>query len=277
MEHCMKRRIFKQLKIPLKELNNFNLEHHFGFFELESILLTSRYMELSPVNCYLIHFTDQLFKKNSKHIRYFGIKCLDFKDLDESSFSKFLSIFEENYFCLDMMKVQACNFNDTSFIYRFFQSPVFSRTRNFREVCTTKENSTVTEGMISSFSDTGLRMLSTFLDLECPLEGLELCSIPFWPFGSIKNFVENWCQMKPPKMFKKLSLMKTPEFEHVTTELKEHPWVHNQERGAADPLIFKNRSNDKLEIRVFVDSPLYFVVQAVDVRRDPDADLDGGY
>ena len=211
-------------------------------------------MELSPVNLYLIQFVDRLFKNNFKHIRYFGIKCLDFKDLDESSFSKFLSIFEENHFCLDMMKVQCCNFKDTNFIYRLLQSPILSSTRNFRELCTTKENSIVTEGIISSFSDTGPRILSTFLDLECPLEGLELCSVPFWPFGTITHFVENWCQMKPPKIFKKLSLMKTPEFEHIITELKEHPWVHNQDRGATDPLVFKNRNNDKFEIRIFSDS-----------------------
>ncbi|KAE9555202.1 hypothetical protein FO519_001552 [Halicephalobus sp. NKZ332] len=277
MEQCMKRRIFKQFRLPLTELCDLNLEQHFGFFELESILLTSRYMELSPISLHLIGFTDRLFKNYFNHIRYFGIKCLDFKTLDETSFSQFLDIFEKNNFCLDMLKVQCCNFQDTNFIYRLFQSPLLSRTRNFRELCTTKEDSVLTEEIISAFSGTGPEILLKFLDLDCPLEGLELCSIAFWPFGSVRNFVESWCQMRPPKLFKKLSLMKTNEFEHIVTELKEHPWVQNRERMATEPLIFKNRNNNKFEVRIFVDSPLYFVIQAVDVRNDLDTDLEGGY
>uniref|UniRef100_A0AC34QX12 F-box domain-containing protein n=1 Tax=Panagrolaimus sp. JU765 TaxID=591449 RepID=A0AC34QX12_9BILA len=101
MEQCMKRKVYKQMKFPLQDLPTLQLEKHFGFFKLESILLTTRFMELLPVTTDLVLFTNNLFQKYSKNIRYFAAKNLNFKN---EVLTTFLTLFETFEYSLDVLK-----------------------------------------------------------------------------------------------------------------------------------------------------------------------------
>lgn len=215
-------------------------------------------MEITPINEKVLVFIQKLIMTRYCKLRYVAFKALDFKDLSDTAFTEFLNVFNlPGKKCFDMIKFQSCNFLNYSSIYSIYQSPVLTRTRNFREICSTVEDHELSleSGMNSNINS---NILSLLVDSSNDLDGLDVCSIIYWPLSLLVVFIETWCQKKVPKLFKKFSFVKTEGFDHVVDGLKTHPWIQSRKNEACDPLVFKNKNNDNLELIICWDSVSFY-------------------
>uniref|UniRef100_A0AC35G141 F-box domain-containing protein n=1 Tax=Panagrolaimus sp. PS1159 TaxID=55785 RepID=A0AC35G141_9BILA len=257
-EGCMKRRVYKQLTIKITELQTFDLQKHFGLFELESILLTSRHRQLSPISFELANFVEKIILSQPK-LRYFSARSLDFKHFGINEIDRFLSSFQ-NLHRLHIFKLDSCHFQNFQSIYTIYSSKILYKTRQFREVCTTRENSTLQNAaLMKEINGNFFKMLQSENNL---LELLDISSSVNWPFGSFVYFIETWIISKTPKNFISFTVMRTPEFESIVEEIKVHPWIFNHD----EPLTFKNKHNENLILQVCVESLLYFSIHMVTVQ-----------
>uniref|UniRef100_A0AC34FIB9 F-box domain-containing protein n=1 Tax=Panagrolaimus sp. ES5 TaxID=591445 RepID=A0AC34FIB9_9BILA len=269
MEGCMKRRIYKQLLVKITDLPTFDLQKHFGLFELESILLTSRHRQISPISFELTAFVSTLILSQPK-LRYFSARSLDFKHFEIDKIKHFLEAFQ-NLHRLDIFKLDSCHFQDFKSIYAIYSSSILTKTRQFREVCTTREHSDLENPAVMKETNAKFfNLLQSEEEDNTSLEVLDISSSINWPFGSFVNFIEVnflvlytktkkliivgnfkiWICSKSPKPFKSFTVMRTPEFESIVEELKAHPWKVSVD----EPLIFKNKHNENLILQVCVES-----------------------
>jgi hypothetical protein len=226
------------------------------------MLLTSRHRQLSPISFELANFVEKIILSQPK-LRYFSARSLDFKHFGINEIERFLSSFQ-NLHRLDIFKLDSCHFQDFESIYTIYSSKILYKTRQFREVCTTRENSTLENpALMKEINGNFFKMLQSENN---SLELLDISSSINWPFGSFVNFIETWISSKTPKHFKYFTVMRTPEFESIVEEIKVHPWIFNHD----EPLTFKNKHNEDLILQICVESLLYFSIHTLNVQTEAD-------
>uniref|UniRef100_A0A7E4VKR2 F-box domain-containing protein n=1 Tax=Panagrellus redivivus TaxID=6233 RepID=A0A7E4VKR2_PANRE len=257
MEGCMKRKLFKQTTVPFSELLDLNLESQFGYFDLESILVTSRHRELVPLRSEVTNFLAKLVDQHGTRLRYISTRFVDFKDASDAELNQYLSIFTHPAIdVLDVVKFESCNFANFEQIYKLYASDALSKTRHFKETCSTRVKSDYTED--PKFSDVNSAVLKAMASVDCPLEKVDLSSTLQWQRGQFFFFVQNWLHSAEPKRCISINMVKSASTDVILDELRE------MGRAVTDgAIVFSHPMQRYLQLHVNLDSPLNFTIKVV--------------